>query len=108
MKRQVCMVIGFCCYVAGIIGSAYYGIWKMLCMPLWQMVAAVMAGEFTLTLFLVCGIKILFSTTLTGLIWSIGYIGYNYFKGDEDPDWDAIMAERMEQMKEHKKERQTS
>ena len=35
-------------------------------------------------------VKILFSTTLTGLIWCIGYIGYNHFKGTEDPDWDKL------------------
>jgi hypothetical protein len=39
-------------------------------------------------------IKILFSTTITGLIWCLGYIAYNYFKGNEDPDWDAIEEER--------------
>ena len=35
-------------------------------------------------------IKIAFSTTFGGLVWCIGYIGYNHFKGTEDPDWEAI------------------
>jgi len=25
-------------------------------------------------------------------VWCIGYIGYNFFKGNEDPDWAAIEA----------------
>ena len=24
--------------------------------------------------------------------WKIRYVGYNYFKGDEDPDWERINA----------------
>lgn len=105
MKRRICMVIGFSCYMTGVICAAYYGLWKMLCIPLHQLFAACIAGELTLTLVLACGIKILFSTTLTGFIWCLGYIGYNYFKGDEDPDWESIMSERM---KKHKEKGQTS
>ena len=33
-----------------------------------------------------------FLRLFAGLVWCIGYIGYNFFKGDEDPDWAAIEA----------------
>ena len=33
-------------------------------------------------------------TTLAGLIWCIGYIGYNHFKGTEDPDWEVLEEQR--------------
>ena len=46
--------------------------------------------SLTLTLLLKSIIKIAFSTTFAGLVWCIGYIGYNHFKGTEDPDWAAI------------------
>jgi hypothetical protein len=39
-----------------------------------------------------CGVKILLSTTFAGLVWCIGYIGCNYFKGEEDPDWGELNA----------------
>ena len=50
--------------------------------------------ELTLSLIIACAIKILFSTTLAGLIWCIGYIGYNHFKGTEDPDWEVLEEQR--------------
>ena len=31
-----------------------------------------------------------FERRIAGLVWCIGYIGYNHFKGTEDPDWAAI------------------
>lgn len=95
MKKRICITIGLCCYLAGIIGAAYYGIWKMLCIPVHMLVVSLMSGELTFTLVLVCAVKILFSTTLTGLIWCMGYIAYNYFRGNEDPDWESLMEERM-------------
>jgi len=105
MKKHLSMCAGFICYGVGIICSVYYGLWKMLILPLHALVAAVMAGELTLPLVIACGIRILFSTTLTGLIWCIGYIAYNYFKGEEDPDWEAMEAEQMSDIGE---ERQAS
>lgn len=105
MKRRLCIIIGFCCYLAGIICSAYYGLWKMLCIPVHTLIVACLSGQLTLSLVMVCGIKILFSTTFTGFIWCLGYIAYNYFRGDEDPDWESIMSERI---KKHKEERHAS
>ena len=68
----------------------YFGLWKMLLHPVLMMAAGFSAGTLTPHLVIACLIKILFSTTLTGLIWCIGYIGYNHFKGNEDPDWDQL------------------
>ena len=104
MKRHFCMLLGRICYGAGIIGSIYYGLWRLLVLPFCALVGAVMAGTWTFHFIAACLIKILVSTTITGLIWCIGYIGYNYFKGTEDPDWDAIMQSRMG---EDQKERQS-
>ena len=51
-------------------------------------------------------VKILFSTTMAGLIWCIGYIAYNHFKGTQDPDWETMEKEYMAEKEE--KERQAS
>ena len=59
-----------------------------------------------LTLLAVCVVKILFSTTMAGLIWCIGYIAYNHFKGTQDPDWETMEKEYMAEKEE--KERQAS
>jgi hypothetical protein len=88
------MIAGFVCYTIGVICSVYYGLWKLLFLPAQTLLVAVLEGSLALPLFVGCVIKILFSTTITGLIWCLGYIAYNYFKGNEDPDWDAIEEER--------------
>ena len=41
------------------------------------------------------------------MIWCIGYIAYNHFKGTQDPDWEAMEKEYMAE-KEEEKERQAS
>ena len=66
----------------------------MICRPLGAIYFAFVNGELTLSLIIACAIKILFSTTLAGLIWCIGYIGYNHFKGTEDPDWEVLEEQR--------------
>lgn len=107
MKRRLSKPIGLCCYLAGVICAAYYGIWKMLCIPVHTLIVAGFSGQLTLALVMACGVKILFSTTLTGFIWCLGYIAYNHFKGDEDPDWDLIMQGRRKQHRQ-KEEGQTT
>ena len=32
---------------------------------------------------------------MAGLIWCIGYIAYNHFKGTQDPDWETMEKEYM-------------
>ena len=90
MKKHISMMCAIICYAIGVIASVYFGLWKMLLHPVLMIVAAFSAGTLTVNLMIACAVKILFSTTLTGLIWCIGYIGYNHFKGTEDPDWDKL------------------
>lgn len=100
MRKQWKRLMGCLCYGAGIVCSLYYGLWKLLVLPVGSLISAWMAGTITLTFVVACGIKILVSTTLTGLIWCIGYMGYNYFKGTEDPDWEAMEEQHREKTKE--------
>ncbi len=34
MKKQVNKMIGFVCYIIGVVCSVYFGLWKMLLIPL--------------------------------------------------------------------------
>ena len=100
MGKQWKRLMGFLCYGAGIVCSLYYGLWKLLVLPLYALVTTWMAGQMTMTFFLACGVKILVSTTLAGLIWCIGYMGYNFFKGTDDPDWEAMEEKYQNKAKE--------
>ena len=64
----------------------------MLIKPIHVIIIAFGNDMLTLPLLPKSIIKIAFSTTFAGLVWCIGYIGYNFFKGNEDPDWAAIEA----------------
>ena len=75
MKKKCDKLLGILCYALGILAALYVGGWLMLIKPIHVII-----------------IKIAFSTTFAGLVWCIGYIGYNFFKGNEDPDWAAIEA----------------
>ena len=75
MKKKCDKLLGILCYALGILAALYVGGWLMLIKPIHKSI-----------------IKIAFSTTFAGLVWCIGYIGYNFFKGNEDPDWAAIEA----------------
>lgn len=90
MKKHISMACAIICYAIGVVCSVYFGLWKMLLHPVLMIAGAFASGSLTLNLVIACAIKMLFSTTLTGLIWCVGYIGYNYFKGTEDPDWDTL------------------
>ena len=79
---------------------------KMIVLPLHTLAVSFLAGDLNITLLAVCVVKILFSTTMAGLIWCIGYIAYNHFKGTQDPDWETMEKEYMAEKEE--KERQAS
>ena len=79
MKKHINALLGFVCYTIGVIAAAYYGLWKMLVLPLHTLAVSFLAGDLNVTLLAVCVVKILFSTTMAGLIWCIGYIAYNHF-----------------------------
>ena len=97
MKKHINALLGFVCYTIGVIAAAYYGLWKMLVLPLHTLAVSFLAGDLNVTLF---------STTMAGLIWCIGYIAYNHFKGTQDPDWETMEKEYMAEKEE--KERQAS
>lgn len=83
MKKKCNKLLGLLCYALGILAALYVGGYLMLIIG---------NDMLTLPLLLKSIIKIAFSTTFAGLVWCIGYIGYNFFKGNEDPDWAAIEA----------------
>ena len=105
MRKHINALLGLICYGLGIIAAAYYGLWKMLLLPLHTLALSFKAGSLTIPVIASCGLKILLSTTMAGLIWCIGYIAYNHFKGTEDPDWKA-MEEKRQKLEEEQKERQ--
>ena len=90
MKKKVSHILGVLCYALGIFFALYVGGWLMLIKPIHMLMDAFSNDSLTLTLLLKSIIKVAFSTTFAGLVWCIGYIGYNHFKGTEDPDWAAI------------------
>ncbi len=96
MKKKGFYVLALLCYIAGVALAAYIGGWLMMVQPVRHLISAFAANEFTIGLLLVCVIKLVLSTTIAGVIWCIGYVGYNHFRGTEDPDWDLIMEERMQ------------
>ncbi len=101
MKKTWSMMLGRLCYILGVFSALYVGGWLMLIKPIHTIITAFGTASFTLPMLLICIIKIAFSTTFAGLVWCIGYIGYNHFKGTEDPDWAAI-EERWKQKKAEK------
>lgn len=98
MKKNVQMLLGFLCYVLGVVLSIYVGGIMMLLHPLQTIYGSLSCGIWDWYLLAVCGAKILLSTTVAGFVWCTGYIGWNYFKGTEDPDWESM--EQIEQMEQ--------
>jgi hypothetical protein len=92
MRKKVQMLLGGVCYVLGLAAAIYIGGVLMVLHPISALYTAYRLGTLTVFSVIVNVIKILFSTTIAGLVWCIGYIGYNHFKGTEDPDWDEINA----------------
>ena len=92
MKKKCDKLLGILCYALGILAALYVGGYLMLIKPIHVIIIAFGNDMLTLPLLLKSIIKIAFSTTFAGLVWCIGYIGYNFFKGNEDPDWAAIEA----------------
>ena len=90
MKKRWSKVVGVLCYGMGVFCSLYVGGWLMLISPIHTLITEYSSGELSFTILIVCIIKIALSATFGGLVWCIGYIGYNHFKGTEDPDWEAL------------------
>lgn len=86
------MFLGHLCYALGILAALYVGGVMMVLHPVEQLYHAFMSGSLTVHIVLLDALRIFFSATVAGLVWCIGYMGYNFFKGKEDPDWDEINA----------------
>jgi hypothetical protein len=93
MKKKMQMVAAGICYLLGIAASLYVGGWLMIACPIRVLYRAYLAQAITIRLLVGCIVKILLSTTMSGLVWCMGYIGYNYFKGTEDPEWETETEE---------------
>ncbi len=102
MKKRVQQLLGSTCYVLGLLAAIYVGGVIMLLHPIEALYAAYVTGTLTVHMVLINVIIMLLSATIAGLVWCIGYIGYNYFKGTEDPDWDEINA-RIAKQEDQKK-----
>lgn len=94
MKKKGSYLLAVLCYALGILASIYVGAWLMLIQPIHQLLSAFSSNELTFMLLVICIIKIALSTTFAGFVWCIGYIGYNHFKGKEDPEWDVMTEEK--------------
>lgn len=97
MRKKINQWLALLCNVLGTLAAVYVGGWMMFLRPIHTLYTAFLGHEMTIQLVLTCGVKILLSTTFAGLVWCIGYIGSNFFKGDEDPDWNVLNAKVDEQ-----------
>ena len=93
MKKKISRVMAIICYGMGIFLSAYIGGWEMLFEPLFILIHDISRGSLTFDIAFVCIIKIALSATMAGFIWCLGYLGFNHFKGKEEPDWEALESE---------------
>ena len=108
MSRNIKFYLAIVIYLIGLAVSVYVGGWVMLIQPIRGTITAYTLGTLTLRQLVINVIKCISSLTVAGLIWCIGYIAYNHFKGAEDPDWEALEAKRMKRRDEDEKERQAS
>ena len=90
--RKVRMFFAHLSYTIGVVAGIYIGGWRMLILPLRQLLYALAHHNFTTSFIAICVLKMVLSLTVGGILFCVGYIGYNSFKGKDDPDWDAINA----------------
>lgn len=104
MKKKWSRLLGTVCYALGIFCSLYVGGYLMLIKPIEELLYAFSADTLTFSLLIHNIIIIALSTTFAGFVWCIGYIGYNFFKGNEDPDWEAI-EQKIRGKRKHKEDK---
>ena len=92
IKKKISMILGIICYAVGVIGALYVGGWLMFVKPICTCIGAIVSHSVTIALLVSTVVKAVLASTMAGLIWCIGYVGYNYFKGEDDPDWESINA----------------
>lgn len=76
------------CYVLGIVGFLYVAGYMLMIQPIQELLNAFTTNTLTLNQLIINILKIALSTTIGGFVWCVGYIGFNHFKGTEDPNWD--------------------
>lgn len=101
MKKMLNAVLSIVCYFAGVVAAVYCGGYLMLLCPIKDLLYSFQTNTMTAHLLVVCIIKIALSTTVAGLVWCIGYIGYNHFIGTED-EYDRLLKQLEEEKKERK------
>lgn len=72
--KRIKKAAGYISVLLGTVLALYVGIWRMLIRPLAGLYLAYKAGELTLLYVAVTFIKCWLSFTISGLIWSIGYM----------------------------------
>lgn len=90
MKKKWGSIIGVFCNTVGVFCALYVGGYLMLIKPIHTLMNAFSSGTLTFTMLIWNIVIIALSTTFAGFVWCIGYILYNFFKGTDDPDWEAI------------------
>lgn len=90
MKKKWNLLLGTICYTLGVFFTIYIGGWVMLIQPIHLLLAAFTAKTLTFTMLVTNIVKIALSTTVGGFLWCLGYIGYNHFKGTDEPDWEKL------------------
>ena len=90
MKKKWNLLLGIICYTLGVFLTIYIGGWVMLIKPIRLLLTAFSAKTLTFTMLVNCIIKIALSTTVGGFLWCLGYIGFNHFRGTEEPDWENL------------------
>lgn len=108
MDKKWKVVMATICYVLGVLASIYVGGWIMLIKPVRLLMFAYSTGTMNLHMLIVCIVKIALSTTVGGLVWCVGYIACNCFRGTED-EYDRILdkeRKRIEDRRARRKERE--
>lgn len=104
MDKKWKVVMATICYILGVLASIYVGGWIMLIKPIRLLMFAYSAGTLSLHMLVVCIVKIALSTTVGGLVWCVGYIACNCFRGTED-EYDRILAKERKRIEERKARR---
>lgn len=94
MKKKINKVLAVGCLVLGTFFSLYVGGWLMLIKPIHLLITSYNSKTLELNVLIFNILKVAFSTTFAGLVWCVGYVGFNHFIGTEDPDWAQIERER--------------
>lgn len=80
MKKSWKVYAAIACYVLGMLGWIYFGVWMILTKPVKELVLAYMAGDLSIGKAAVAGVQGFIYLTIGGLVWCIGYVLHNSLK----------------------------